>query len=211
MSVEFTTTCFNCRQNFIATDEHEGVAVICPNCQEEFIVEKIPENLPESYMSVTEATTISDRFSDVLADKKTPHAPVSLLPASKVRIVKAMMIWLARLKKDGFFDHVSGVASTAAMGLISFIDDDDCVLANDDSSLKEGHPDHSRRLNILHKLGSELTEGRWMKEMEAFIDELEKLSTDDPLYWQKVYTLAGVSMTPPESKKKGFWSGLFGG
>jgi hypothetical protein len=187
------------------------MAIICLNCQEEFIVEKIPELLLESYISITEATTISDRFIDLLADKKTTYAPASLLPASKVRIVKAMMIWLARLKKDGHFDHVKSVASTAAGGLDWFIYDDDCVLANDDSSLKEGHPEHSRKRNIRRKWLSDFTEQRWMKELSAFINELEKLSMDDPLYWQKVYTLAGVSMTPPESKKKGFWSGLFGG
>jgi hypothetical protein len=207
----FKTTCPNCSQRFEATDEHIGVAIICPNCQEEFIVEKIPELLLESHISITEATTISDRFIDLMADKKTTYAPASLLPASKVRIVKAMMIWMAQLKKDGHFNHVKSFASTAASGLTFFIDDEDCVLVNDDSCLEEGYPEHSRNRNIPRKWGSDFKELRWMKEVEAFIDELEKFSTDDPLYWQKVYTLAGVSMTPLESKKKGFWSGLLGG
>lgn len=205
--MNFKTSCISCGQRFEATDEHAGLTIICPNCEEEFIVEKIPDNLPESYMSITEATTITECFTNVLADKKTTFAPISLLPASKVRVFKAMMLWLARLKKDGLLDNASSVAATAVVGLNFFIDDNDCFLAND-NSIKEGHQEYSRKMNIILNAGIELT-NRF--EVDAFIDELKKLSTDDPLYWQKVYTLAGVSMTPSESKKKGFWSWIFGG
>jgi hypothetical protein len=207
--MNFKTTCISCGQRFEAADEHIGLTIICPNCEEEFIVEKIAENLPESYMSITEATKIAECFTDVLADKKTTFAPTSLLPASKVRILKAMMLWLARLKKDGHFEHVKSVASTAAGGLITFVDLDDCVIANDDS-IGVGHPQYPRKQNAHDKFASDLKKGIERKEISAFVAELEKLFADDPLYWQKVYTLAGVSMTPPESEKKGFWSGIFG-
>lgn len=206
--MNFRTTCLSCGQRFEATDEHVGLTIICPNCQEEFIVAKIPENLPESYMSITEATTITEGFTDILADKKTTFAPISLLPASKVRILKAMMLWLARSKKDGYFELVKSVTSTAAGGLITFIDDDECIIAND-NSIVEGHLEYPRKMNAHDKLALDLTNRIEGKEISVFVVELEKLKTDDPLYWQKVYTLSGVSMTPPEPKKKGFWSGFF--
>jgi hypothetical protein len=212
MSENFRVSCHSCGQNYIATDEYEGVFIVCSNCQVEFLVVRSPLNLPESYMSIEEATSISDNFTGILAEKQTTYAPVSLLPASKERIVKALMIWIAQAKREGCLDKVRGLTSTMLSGgLAFFIEDDVCELANN-ATMNKGDAIHSREWTAVRSsFMAEFTYSVNKGEIDNFLRELDQISSNDPLYWQKIYSLAGVSFAPPESKKKSFWSGLFGG
>ena len=58
--------------------------------------------------------------------------------------------------------------------------------------------------NAMDESGKAMRVGTSIRmELESFVEKVKNISTQDPIFWQRVYTLCGLPYSPP--KKKSLW------
>ncbi len=141
-------------------------------------------------MTLSQAAEIIQSYGDALQSPPPgPAGPAkfaSLLPCSHQKIKQAAMVRLAdaydqnRLQRE-FIDAVR----CALMFLHHFIPDDKAVAVNSQT-------DAAARSEFM----SEMTNYSVLDDIDDFVRKLTTLDRDEPLFWQRVYTLIGLEYNP---------------
>ncbi|SRR6266511_2212120 len=136
-------------------------------------------------MTIDQAERLSHAYQQVLADeeKRGGRRSPDLLPASKEQVVLALKLEIAQL----FFIQAE-VNESLCKPLINaamFID-----------SFNELPMDAGTYIQSMQQR---------QHEMENFILELSKLERNHPFYWQRVYSILGITS---ETKTTSFFEGL---
>ncbi|MEQ1751821.1 MAG: hypothetical protein ABL974_20535 [Prosthecobacter sp.] len=146
---------------------------------------------------------------------------LSRLPAPPQRIMQAMKLALASDIHSGALtedmrNHFGGGASF----LTRFIPDDEAQRLNDikrnfkSSDVARLPPDEFRKQSqimgeVLNWTTNAMMAGLTLRsELTAFIESVQQLDPRDSLFWQRVYTLAGLEYSAPAKpapKKRTFW------
>lgn len=127
-----------------------------------------------------------------------------------------MKLWLAyEIQKGSLTAEFRNEICGAANRLPFFIEDEEA------RSLNAGKRNTSvaRQTNLptkyfIEQLKAETAVQNWMektlfagmalqRDLTDFITQVEQFTKADPLYWQRVYTLAGLEYLP--TKKRSFW------
>jgi hypothetical protein len=163
-------------------------------------------------LEVPKALEIVNHYGAAIASEEVAVRRLSLLPSNKETIVKAFKISTAyRIEFDTLTDELEN-ALTASLGHLSaFIPDEEANEANatlkavKEKKIATDDPKVQKALNLLTQV---MYDPELADEFKHFINVVRSLDRDDPLFRQRVYTLAGVEYPPP--RKKSFWASLFG-
>ncbi len=172
-------------------------------------------------MTLQDAEKIVQEYGSVLANEGATDGPdgpasyASRLPHSQERIIQAMKLWLAHdIQKRSLTQEFRNMIGTAASRLPFFIEDEEARHLNTTSRsfspaeraglateafiarAKAAGEVHEWAQNA-HVAGSML----W-GELSDFIAAVEQFDPADSLFWQRVYTLAGLEYSP--TRKRSF-------
>ena len=142
----------------------------------------------------------------------------SSLPHSPERIIQAMKLVLAHdIQNRSLTEETRNAIGTGASMLARFIDDREAQRLN---SIKRNFkasdcaglpPDEFRKqVKIIDEVHN-WTQNAMMagltlrRGLSDFIETVEQFDTIDPLYWQRVYTLAGVEYVVTKKRSFGDW------
>jgi hypothetical protein len=174
-------------------------------------------------MTLQEAERLVRQYGSVLAEGpfEGPAEYASRLPDSPERIVQAMKLWLAHdIRVGSLTEEFRNQIGTAASRLLHFVADDRARQLNAAKSEWSTRPS-DLSVEALEELAeATLSADEWDVQAEAagfslrcelsdFVATVQKLDPADQLYWQRVYTLAGLEY-PPGSKKRSFWDWFSG-
>lgn len=167
-------------------------------------------------MTLQDAEKIARNFGGVLARKKATDglaSCASLLPDSPERIVQAMKLWLAlEIQKRSLTEEFRNEIGTVASRLPYFIKDDEARRLNSSALPKNtadlSTDDYAAKVNVYMEAQRWATSANIAglavrSDLSNFIAAVEQFDPDDSLYWQRVYTLAGLEYSP--SKKRSFF------
>lgn len=170
-------------------------------------------------MTLQDAEKIVREYGSVLTKESAAdgHAfCVSHLPVSHQRIVQAMKLWLAHDIKNNSLTHAfRNEVESAASRLPYFIDDEEACRINmmcRRSSQKESNDLSTEE--FIARAKADVVMHEWMmqaqirglslrSDLSDFIARVEKFEPADSLYWQRVYTLAGLEYS--SKIKRSFW------
>jgi|GEM_PF-5573369 len=144
-------------------------------------------------MDYLEAKTIVKKYVDAIADAESFIAhKESLLPCSKARIIIAYKVFMAHVVRyqtitTEEFNHLMNLLNL----IDSFVSDDEWDLLKRLSLSNE--PTEIKRYI---EFGGNALMSDLHDEVIVFIQEIQKLDTDDPLYPQKIYSLANIEYKP---------------
>jgi hypothetical protein len=146
---------------------------------------------------------------------------LSQLPAPPQRIIQAMKLALASdIYSGGLTEDMRNSIGHGASFLPSFIPDDEAQRINNInrnfkvSDIRRLPPDEAKKqIQIRGEVGNWKinagTAGLTLRhELEAFIESVQQYEPTDPIFWQRVYTLAGLEYSTPAKpayKKRSFW------
>jgi len=144
-------------------------------------------------MDYLEAKTIVKKYVDAIADAESFIAhKESLLPCSKARIIIAYKVFMAHVVRYQTITKEEFNHLMTLLNLIdSFVSDDEWNLLKRLSLSNE--PIEFKR--YIEFSGSALMSDLH-DEVVEFIQEIQKLDTADPLYPQKIYSLANIEYKP---------------
>lgn len=152
-----------------------------------------PRNVVHPPMSPYDADNIVQQFAAVLAvEPKYGEIarPASILPGSRRTIVSATKLLLGYLYRQRRLDEsISSSLTVACMSLGQFCDDQLAASINRASILRERTPELSS-----FRRGMVDTSIRF--ELQSFLDSVVELPASDPLWVQRLYTLAGLEYSP---------------
>jgi hypothetical protein len=170
-------------------------------------------------MTLQAAEKIVQEFGSVLASDNATDGPassVSRLPCSPERILQAMKLWLAHdIQNRSLTEVFRNEIGTAASRLPYFIEDEEARRLNATSrsfSPTERAPvttedfiDRAKAVGDMHEWTTTAQIAGWSLrgELSDFIATVEEFDPEDPLYWQRVYTLVGLEYSP--TRKRSLW------
>jgi hypothetical protein len=172
-------------------------------------------------MTLKEAEKIVAEYGSVLEIKNPNEGPAfckSRLLHSPTEIMQAMKLLLAyNIQRGSFTEDFRNMIATGAMFLPYFIDDMEVrrlnTIKNNFSSAnrvglstrdfmerdKASEEVHDWSFNAL------ATGAGLRRELADFITAVELFDQNDPLYWQRVYTLAGLDYPPATKQSSWGW------
>lgn len=163
-------------------------------------------------MKLDKARKIINKYGAALATEEAILRRESLLPCDKDTIVKAAKLFLAYLiEYDTLNEDTEQSMITSIAGIGSFVPDKEAIEVNKVlHSMRAGEipSDDPRIAPAMQKVTSKMISLELMSEIQNFILEVRLLDRFDPLYHQRIYTLAGIEYSP--EKKRSFWRTLFG-
>lgn len=171
-----------------------------------------PHRASRIVMTLNEAKTIVADYGDALAIKNPNEDPAfckSRLPHSPMKIMQAMKLLLAdEIQLSSFTEDFRNMIATGAMFLPYFIDDmevqrlntikNNFSAANRVGLSDQEFSERSEAIQEVHEWTRDaLTAGAGLRsELADFIKTVKQFDQDDPLYWQRVYTLVGLAYSP---------------
>jgi hypothetical protein len=163
-------------------------------------------------MKLSKAREIVNLYGGALSKLKDGEISrkVSLLPTDKETIIKATKLFVAYLIEFESLDKQAEDALIVSLsGIGTFVPDDRAMKINEAVKLiRSGVTEHEEEKKIFGEFITEMDGTNIIQDVEEFINSVYALNREDPLFHQRVYTLAGIEYSP--SKKKSFWSSIFG-
>jgi hypothetical protein len=175
-------------------------------------------------MTLSDAKNIVSDYGEALAIKKPNEGPAfceSRLPHSPMEIMQAMKLLLAdEIQLSSFTEDFRNMIATGAMFLPYFIDDmevqrlytikNNFSAANRVGLSDQEFSERSEAIQEVHEwtLNARTAGAGLRGELADFIKVVKNFDQDDPLYWQRVYTLIGLEYSPPTKppvNKRSFW------
>ena len=163
-------------------------------------------------MTLRDAERIVQEFGSVLASESTTDAPAShasRLPHSPERIVQAMKLWLAHdIQRRSLTQEFRNEIGTAASRLPFFIEDDEARHLNMTSYkfspaaraglAPEDFIARSKAAGEVHDwtIAAHIAGSSLRGQLSDFIAAVEQFDPADSIFWQRVYTLAGLEYSP---------------
>jgi hypothetical protein len=171
-------------------------------------------------MTVEDAEKIVQEYSAVLATESATDGPASYasrLPHSPERIVQAMKLWLAHdIQNRSLTQEFQNEIGTVASRLPYFIEDAEAHRLN---TIRRSFSPAARvglaREEFIARAKAVREVDEWAtnaviaglslrRELSEFIAAVEQFDTTDSLYWQRVYTLAGLEHSPTRKSAEAF-------
>jgi hypothetical protein len=169
-------------------------------------------------MTLQDAEKIVQEFGSTLASESATDRPASYsshLPHSPERIVQAMKLWLALAIHNGSLTHeFRNEIGTVASRLPFFIKDEEARLLNTTSRSfspeervglsTEDFMTRATAVREVHRwtMNAHIAGSSLRGELSDFIAAVEQFDPADSLFWQRVYTLAGLEYPP--TRKRSF-------
>jgi hypothetical protein len=163
-------------------------------------------------MTLEDAETIVHEYGSVLATETATDGPASCssrLPHSPEQIVQAMKLWLAyEIQNHSLTQEFRNEIGTVASRLPYFIEDEEACRLNTittNTSPAEraslSMKDFTERMVAMKEVHEWATQamlaGLSLRcGLSDFVAAVEKFDPTDSLYWQRVYTLAGLEYFP---------------
>lgn len=171
-------------------------------------------------MTLNDAQKIVQDYGSVLEAEKPDGGPAcfaSRLPDSPERIMQAMKLWLAHdIQKGSLAQEFQSMIGGAASRLSYYIRDEEAyrinAISGDFSPEKrvglspEQFMARAKAVGEVHEwtTTAQIAGIALSRELSDFVTAVELFDRSDKLYWQRVYTLAGLEYSVP--KKWSFWS-----
>ena len=190
-----------------------GVASSMPLQENSEITKAIGTSEQDAALSMTldDAEKLVHEYSSMLAEGSPPDEPAgrsSRLPDSKRRIIQAAQLWLAyTIQKRRLSDECQNMIKTVVGTLPYFVSDKDALRLNDIKrrfkpagcaplSAQEFMA-HRDEITTLEKWDIDaMSAGLALRcELSEFVAAVQAYDPDDPLYWQRVYTLVGLRLS----------------
>lgn len=139
----------------------------------------------------------------------------SVLPYSKTQIRQALMLDLANHIYEGTLDDdYKNIITGSVAPLAYYYDDAKADYLDQDFKLSKITGVVDRSSDEILKIREAFEEANkcggialsMRLEIEDFVKRVKQIDLQDPIFWQRVYTLCGLPYTEP--RKKSFW-GLF--
>ncbi|WP_342422323.1 hypothetical protein [Paenibacillus sp. FSL E2-0178] len=164
-------------------------------------------------MKLEQAEKIVNAYGAALSSGKEGEMArrMSLLPCDKETIIKANKIYIAYLIRYKIInDKIMDALIVSLSGIGSFIEDNRANQINKSIQLyKSGEYDEY----VNSKEYSEFLQGivniNMIEDVQEFIETVYGFDDDDPLYFQRVCTLAGVEYIAERTNRRSFWKTLF--
>ena len=171
-------------------------------------------------MTLNDAQKIVQEYGSVLEAEKPDGGPAcyaSHLPSSPERIMQAMKLWLAHdIQKRSLTQEFQSMVGGAASRLSYYIRDEEAdrlnAVSSDFSPQKrvglspEQFMERAKAIGEVHEwtTTAQIAGISLSRELSDFVAAVELFDPSDQLYWQRVYTLAGVEYSV--TKKHSFWN-----
>ena len=175
-------------------------------------------------MTSTQAELIITKYGAVLEKACSGDGDafrLSQLPAPPQKIMQAMKLSLANdIRNGALTEHRRNAIGGGANFLTRFIPDDEAQRLNTikrNAKRSRGtrlSPDEfDKRMQIMDEIGNwtinAMATGLTLRcEITTFIESVQQIDVGDPLFWQRVYTFAGLEYSDPAkpvAKKRSFW------
>ena len=170
-------------------------------------------------MTLADAEKIVQEFGAALSRDNPNDGPASCasrLPHSPHTIVQAMKLWLAHdIQNGSLTEEFRNQIATAASMLLRFIEDKEARRLNTSRRSADARTrfpglsaeEFKAAFNAIREvddwaLNATLAGSSLRRDLSDFIATVEQFDPTDPLYWQRVYTLAGLEY--PVTKKHSF-------
>ncbi len=167
-------------------------------------------------MTLQDAEKIVQEFGSALASESATGGPASYtsrLPHSPERIIQAMKLWLAHdIQNLSLTQEFRDEIGTAASRLPYFIEDEEARRLNATSRSfspagraglsTEDFMARAKAVGEVHEwtTSAHIAGSSLRGELSDFIAAVEKFNPADALFWQRVYTLAGLEYPPPRKR-----------
>lgn len=169
-------------------------------------------SLEVNRMNIEKAREIVNQYGGALAKESVQLRRESLLPCDKNTIVIAHKLFIAYHIEWSILTDELENALTIAIGTLSgFIPDNEAREANAVlAAFKAGKisSDDQRMTDAMKLVTNLMYSPEIAEDFSNFIYSVRDLDREDPLYQQRICTLAGIEYISP--KKKSFWASLFG-
>lgn len=155
-------------------------------------------------MNLVQAEKVVNDYGAALASGNEGEfaRKISSLPANKDTIIKAYKLFIAHyIEYDILTEEIGNQLVLALCGINIFVTDSEAQTINSSASLRKvGVPaDDPRIRNSVQFMMKNGYDGVLFDEINEFIGQVQDLNKEDPLYHQRIYTLAGVEYIPEES------------
>ncbi len=164
-------------------------------------------------MTLKDAEKIVQQYASVLA-RDTPDGGLadseSRLPHPGEKIIEAMKLWLAHdIQNRSLTEEFCNELGTAAARLPHFFEDEQARRMNavlDQPAAVLDQPALAFKREAMELLlQASLTGASIRSELRDFVSAVQQFDLDDPLYYQRVYTLAGVEYAPARNRSSWEW------
>jgi hypothetical protein len=163
-------------------------------------------------MNLEKARAIVEKYGAALAKEEAPLRRESLLPSDKNTIIKATKLFIAYLIEFHGLTEDSEQSLISSIGYITaFVPDREAIEVNHvlESFTSGQIPSGDPRVGAAVKKATDaMYSSELADDIQRFIYEVHQLDREDPLYHQRIYTLAGIEYSL--EKKRSFWASLFG-
>jgi hypothetical protein len=172
-------------------------------------------------MTLNDAEKIVQEYRSTLARERLNDGPASYaswLAHSPETIIQAMKLWLAReIQSGSLTEELRNLVGSAASRIPYFIEDEEArrlnTIQSDFSPAKraglspEEFMTRSLALVEVHDwTGTAMFAGTSLRgELSDFIATVEEFDPSDHLYWQRVYTLAGIEYSVAKKRSIRAW------
>ena len=168
-------------------------------------------------LSLQRAEQIIEQYADALA-RDIPGGGIarfeSWLPCQPETVAQAIKIVCAlEIQSKTLTQEVRDGFGTAISSLSSFVPDEMAQRINATRNLSAQEKFEQRNSSAFRELDDfrdRAQEGlRLRLDLDNFINQVAQIDPNDPLYYQRAYTLAGVEYLAPKKKRR-FWE-IFSG
>ena len=171
-------------------------------------------------MTLQDAERIVQEFGSTLSSESATDGPASCasrLPHSPDNIIQAMKLWLAHyIQNHSLTQGFRNELGTAACRLPYFVKDEEARRLNTTNCsfspaqrtelTTEDFMARAKAVGAVHEwtTNAQIAGSSLRSELSDFVATVEQFDPEDPLFWQRVYTLAGLEYPP--ARKRSFWN-----